>query len=532
MTEPVKEGRSRAFSGWVWCLIGLTLLVGLTVRGIGLDHGRAGFHVYHPDVGKLAHVSSEVYHARWDAQAMFGEDARFAVYPYGVSVLTGTLLRWADGVTGNHRTAYHGENPESQWAWAYRLRVFGLGCWVFATVAVLLWAVGRFRPLVCLWLACVLALEPIGAQFAHYGMNDIPLVSFLLIAFVCSAWMRTPGWRGVVSAGLAGLFFGMAGGVKYQAVIAGLFFVGHVFRRPGEDWFRESVIPLAGVFAGVVIGFLVTTPTLWMHPSYFFELLPKFMAWQSQLVEVDVGVWKKAQNNLFEFFRWMGPHGSWLLFLGTAFAGWRMRKDADGREWGLHALGFVCVMFALLLFTRAYARTNDLLIMLPFAGLLSAWGLDRFWRGPRSTLIQGLAWSIIVWFGVSAGLDSRALTQPDTRYLAQQWLDEHVKPDDLVCREHYTLPSTVKGSIDREYGYAVYGIFKRRLMEGDFQYAVLSSMANERFTNHNSLWYSSKHIHFYNHVSDTHNLAVEFSNRSMFIAHPDIRIFEPEKGAP
>ena len=49
MTEPVKEGWSRAFSGWVWCLIGLTLLVGLTVRGIGLDHGRAGFHVYHPD---------------------------------------------------------------------------------------------------------------------------------------------------------------------------------------------------------------------------------------------------------------------------------------------------------------------------------------------------------------------------------------------------------------------------------------------------------------------------------------------------
>ena len=122
--------------------------------------------------------------------------------------------------------------------------------------------------------------------------------------------MSASGWRGWLFAGATGLCLGLAGGIKYQAVMGGLFALIPWVSLWRSGRLRDAIVSGVAVVVGGGIGLLVTTPTLWMHPAYFVEMLPKFLGWQSGLVDVEVGPLKKIQNNLFEFFRWMGPHGT------------------------------------------------------------------------------------------------------------------------------------------------------------------------------------------------------------------------------
>ena len=498
----------------------MPLLLALALRLVGIAHGE-GVYVFHPDVAKQIRVAFRHFEGKENLRGTYKEDFQMELYPYGASVLIGR------GVQVAQRLGVCDYQRGSLWEWAMVFRGVVVATALLA-LALVLWAL---RPALgsggTLLVGLLLASEPWHAQMSHYEMNDVPMVSLLLMAWLAVASLgREAGrwpWRSFLAGGLLGVAFG----VKYQALLGGaLLLVAWLVYFPGRgwSWLARSV---AGAGVGGVLGVLATCPLIYLEPRYFLEQFPLFMSWQANITELNMSKGEKLVRNLPRLLWGLIEHGRWLLL---APAGWTLvrlfRRETPPAERVLVGGGamFCAVLAGALATSRDIVRDNDLIPMLPFLLLAAGWAAARVAQLQARRLAQGAALAFVVWSLGIAIPDSLALARPDTRMQALAWCEANIPAGSVVRREQYTVAPR-KEITDRTHRYLVEPEVQRIIREGHFDFLLTSSLAHERFFDRFFFAATPDAQAFYRELPRRFSEAAVFADRELMFAHPTIRVF-------
>jgi hypothetical protein len=505
----------------------IPLLLALLVRLVGLNHGE-GVHVYHPDMSKQLRVATKVCTGQDNVVRMFKGDHRMELYPYGTSMLVGRAAWWAALVRGAPWQKH------DLWPWAMVFRSFVL-LTVLGSLALLLICLRPAFGSGLLSLAGVLlAVEPLHAELSHYGMNDVPMVSLLLVVWLAALAMERDRAGLSCYSLAAGFVLGLAFGIKYQALLGGVFlavaWLLHA-RRLGWAWLARSVVAAA---VGGLAGVWATCPMPFQETEHFFRWFPEFMQWQANITGQNFTLGQKLRNNLPGLLMGLLEHGRWLLWVP---AGWTMarllRRDTGLQERYLigSALAFCAVLVVALTASRDLVRENDLLPRLPFLLLAAVWAAVRL-RPPLAR--RAVAAACVAFAAASAlesGQDSLALARPDTRAAALAWCNANIPAGAVLRREQYTVtPGTQV--VDRVSRYLVSPEIQQIIDAGEFDYLMTSSLAHARFFD--------KHFHgeteaaraFYRGLPGRFEEVASFSDRELMFAHPTIKVYRKRGVSP
>jgi len=512
------------------CVLAGVLAAGAAVRCVGLSHG-APNRIYHPDVGKLAKTASDIYHGDLGPITGPGGDYRRKAYPFGHAILTAHVLRAADRVAGRQRPNYRDGRSAVHWRWTLILRWFAV-VGALAGIAVLL-AASRRLVTAPGWIAAglLLALEPFHAQYSHYGMNDVPMVTALLLVWATGLGIPRKGVAGPLWAAVAGVCLGAGFGIKYQAVLGGVLLVPPAWQLAVERRWTALAGCAGAVAAGAAAGAWLTSPLL-RRPDVFWTMFVPFMRWQSAIVPCDAPWPLKAGRNLLGMLRMTAASGQ-LAVAVLAVTGWvrfgRRRAGPTGRLQASGGLLFAGVLLFVLAGFRAFPRSNDLLPLFPVAAVLIGLSMPVRVRGAslRAKVWMAAVWLCVGWYGAVAVLDSRALARPDTRERALAWCRRNVRPGDTVYREHYTLPLRMDGVHEQFIGMATRGVQKGRILENRVDHLILSSLVYERYFDRLSPQRDARKAGFYTYLFENYPQRASFRDRRLFFAHPHIRILGP-----
>ncbi len=515
----------RRLGAW-WLGLGV-LALAAALRLTGIRHGEPQW-IFHPDVAKQANVARDLHEGRTFPFAnRYGQDYRLALYPYGHSVLLAQGLN-ALGVDRKDTAEW------TKWRWALALRWSSVA-WALAALAAL-WrwgwpGAGRGPRLLA---AALVAVEPFHAYFSHYGMNDVPLASLLVLAWLLAARMgddRTGvPWRSA----LCGLLLGLGFGVKYQAVL-GLALPGTAWLLAGrgKDW-RWRTATAAALAGGAVMGAWWTCPALRL-PAFFGEYFPQFMAWQANIMGEPLPLGEKVVRNLglLARFGWRQGYGlllvPWAVVLTQGIRG-RLPQAVVRLAWPAAVFGGG--LLAVFIVTRDFIRPADLVVMTPFWIWPVGWmGVDVVRsRGARRALLAALA---VLWAGwtSAAALDGRALRRPDTQVRARDWCAEYFRPGDEVLYERYTL-KTKQTDVDERMVIHLGKVMELAGVEElASRFLVVSSLQCDRFFDRLSPFYDEDVQAVYRGLDNTHVVVREFSDREMVYGQPHIRVYAPRAEA-
>lgn len=524
-TKPGGLGAVRRANGM--CILLLPVFLGLALRWTGLRHGEPD-RIYHPDVAKQVCMARHVYAGMFNARSVFRENIQFTLYPPGMAVLTGAVVRIYTAVAGS------GGLPEAgAWRWALAMRHVGVTLFLLSSLACMATIRRKWGVKAAFWTGLMLVLEPVSAQFNHYAMNDVPLLAVLLLAW--AAALRMPDERRFPRYSfVSGLAVGIAFGMKYQGIL-GLLFPLSVWgvlarRRPWRASFY-SVLLLA---AGCGIGIGLSCPLLRQDPGYFFSALPRFMSWQANILHEEISLAAKLRTNGIAVSGFLFRSGHVFLLLGAAGAlGLSRGRDAAGIAALWSAFFFSGILFVAVFAARDIARANDLIPA--FAFLVLVWGaaFARSGKAPGvvarrgGVWVRGFGWGLLAVFFCVSLQDSRALARVDTRRRAVEWCREHIPSRATVLSEGYTLP------IDRpdlqEHRCRFLSGAAAKMTPETFQafdYYVVSSLSYRRFFDRGSPFYAyAPARERYLRVFGACRKVAEFQDREMWFAHPVITIY-------
>ena len=501
------------------CII-LPLLLALVLRLVGLGHGE-GVHVFHPDVPKQIRVAFRHFEGKENLRGTYKHDYQMELYPYGSSVLIGRGMRAAQqlGVCDYQRG--------SLWEWAMVFRGVVVATALLA-MGLVLWALRpALGPGGTLLTGLLLAAEPWHAQMSHYEMNDVPMLSLLLMAWLTVATLGREQGRWPVRSFLVGGLLGVAFGVKYQALLGGvLLLAAWLVYFPGRGWLwlARSV---AGAGAGGVLGVLATCPLIYLESRYFLEQFPLFMSWQANITELNMTRGEKLVRNIPRLGWGLVEHGRWLLVAPAAWTLVRLfRRNTAPAERVLVGGGaaFCAVLAAALATSRDIVRDNDLIPFLTFLLLAAGWAAARVTHVVGRRLAQGAALAFVVWSLGIAIPDSLALRRPDTRIRALAWCEANIPAGSVVRREQYTVAPR-KEIVDRMHRYLVEPEVQRIIREGHFDFLLTSSLAHERFFDRFFFAAEPEAQAFYRELPRRFNEVAVFADRELMFAHPTIRVF-------
>ena len=165
----------------------IPVLLGLGLRVTGLKHGEPDL-IYHPDVAKQAMVAQEVFAGSPDIRHLHRDEKELTLYPYGVAVLTGWLVKGYDWIA---RAGLSSNEP--LWPWALRMRYVSASIYLVASVVVLISLRRRLTTMGLFFLGGLLLTEPLNAQYSHYAMNDVPLAAVFLLVWLTADKMTGEG---------------------------------------------------------------------------------------------------------------------------------------------------------------------------------------------------------------------------------------------------------------------------------------------------------------------------------------------------
>jgi hypothetical protein len=518
-----------------WLLVlSVPLLLAGSVRRIGIYHG-GGTYIWHPDVPKQLWVARKHQRGVLDMRTMYKGDMELTMYPYGTALLTSHAISQWEDVSGEDWTV------RNQWEWAVAMRYLSTA-FALAGLACLLIALYRLLgPFPTLITGLLLGLEPLNNQLSHYGMNDVPLNTILLLTWLCATRVPSEPRRFPCFSLLAGALLGLGFGIKYQAVLGGALMAVAWFmswRQKGIPGLAASVV-VCGLAA--VVGALVTTPLLLEDPVYFFRHLPDFLRWQANITYVDLPFTTKALRNAEYLGRLCLQGGQWLLLpaAGLAVAGLRGQRLAPAlRVLVVSGLVFSALLALALITSRDFVRPNDVLPFSTTLIVLAGVGLSQLARHapavpPAWRLAGGVALAaVVVWFASVAFQDSLALQRTDTRLLAHDWCQDHIPAGAVVRREYYVLPVHKEGVIEREHNSFADADVLRVLQEGHYDYLIVSSFSYERFFVDFMPHQGSDAQKCYAWIRDNNELVAEFSDREMLHAHPVITIYRKRAATP
>jgi hypothetical protein len=240
-------------------------------------------------------------------------------------------------------------------------------------------------------------------------------------------------------------------------------------RRPGHRLtFRQAARIAIGMAVVSVVVFLVFNPYVLLAPGEFLSPVDGIRA---ELEHYRTGH-DGAEGN--DSWRWylaevwrngFGPTLTPLVLLGGVMAvrqlaiGRRKDRDGGGSQVLWLVLAFLPVYYAMI--ARYPVRFDRQLIpILPYLALLGGFGvaaslalLDRYaesWRSPRQS-VPIVAVTLLLVGALAAPLTIRAADwnietgKPDTRYVALNWIEEHIPPGATIAREWHTPPVAQAG---------------------------------------------------------------------------------------
>jgi hypothetical protein len=289
-------------------------------------------------------------------------------------------------------------------------------------------------------------------KISHDMLPDVAMIFFLLPAFLFIWNVYVRGRLGDYL--LAGLFAGLAFTTKYGGLFLFLPLVlAHIFRqaekkRPVWSWIFDLRLVVAGlVFIAV---FFLGTP----YALLDFQKFKTDFQWQSQhLTSVGHYGTSTAMPAWLFYLRHgfkdnIGSWPQWLVLGGLVLGLVRHRKK------DILLLVMPVFMFVLIGTWKAYA-TRYLLPIAPFFILMAAVFLDflldklrllaqranaRLRPGLEKVLPATLAAVFFISPVIRVVRFDRQLTFPDTRVVAQKWIQANVPPATRIATESYGPP--------------------------------------------------------------------------------------------
>ena len=525
---PAPAGPGAARQGWgmklaVTAALLVVLLIGGAVRRLGIGHG-ANQYLWHPDVSKQAQIAIQAYSGTLDPAGLYEADVRRIVYPYGAPILLARALQLQSACTGQEVMA-----RRDRWMWAYRLRWQSSLLFLAAAGMAFLCLRPRVGAGGILLGGLVLVLEPTNALDSHYAMNDVPMAAFVLLAWACCTRISGEPRRFPWASLATGLALGLAFGVKYSAVLAGIFplavWLHGLRRRPWQD----TAVSIAACGLAVLAGVWLTCPMLQLDPLFFLRHLPAFLHWQANVTEKCIPLAHKITDNLAVLARTALGQGHFLLLLGGAWGTVRMlrMRNRDPLA-GLFLASWLLagLLTAVILAARDIARANDLLMIWPPLILMATLGLTTG-QPSRRVLFPTLALAAVVigWFGIRAFADAAALARPDTRELARAWCRAQIPAGSLVLAENYTLPSGQPGVKEIHSRHLSDRALRKRILRGRGDYVISSSLAHDRFFDARQPYYDPALQEVYLRLTNRYEIAARFRDRPLPFAHPEITIY-------
>lgn len=330
--------------------------------------------------------------------------------------------------------------------------------------------------------ALLLAVSPLHAEHSHYVTTDVPTAALTLLAVFLAVEVLERG--GLGRGFLAGLVVGLAGGFKYNAVVALLPLLLAIGLRAAhrEAAARRAALSLLALaLLGVVVGYMAACPyTLADLPTFLDDL-----GYETHIYRFggEAGVIRVYEVGNLRLPPWMAyAHylGEENLPAALAYLGGVVLVLVRRRRPELVLLSFVAGYY---LFLSSYASifVRNVLPAMPALAVLggiflaegAAWLVERRpWKGPLSRLpgmllersrsgprrVTPFAW---VAGGLLRSLDKvllllvalaicwtpargvygadRYLAIPTSEVQARSWLDAHVSPGEKVAAELHPL---------------------------------------------------------------------------------------------
>lgn len=508
-------------------LLLLPLIIGTVLRLTGIHHGWPDM-VYHPDVTKQTTVAIRTCNNNITARRIFKQDFHRSLYPYGTAILTAKIIKAVTKIKGNKDLII-----VHRWKWAVYMRYLANTMFMLAAIFAtwFLWQKTGLIP--ALLASLLLVTEPINSQYSHYAMNDVPLTAVLITIWILSSLMETERKYIPVFSLLCGFTLGIAFNIKYQAIIGGIFpFVAWILLTRKKSW-KWLIASIACVAIGGIIGLLWTNPLLRREPIYFFQVLPEFMHWQANILEEKIALKTKLTRNIILFIQYLSITGTFLFMAGPIWGIYTIIKkklnDTD-RIAIISATAFCIIMTLIFIVSRDFFRENDLIPILSFCILLTAFLLAKIIpekitplkKNIPALIIYTLTSLSILSFIATSLLDSRALARPDTRIRASRWCQENIPENSKVIRERYTT------SINKDHVKEIRCRYIRNHNK-NADFLITSSKAYNRFYDKHSAFYDEKFQEVYDYLNAYWKKAKVFQDRELYFAHPTITIFENPK---
>ncbi len=523
---PPVAGSSRTLRRGGAFVILAILLASAALRLTGLRHGEPQW-IFHPDVSKQVHVAMNIFSGKRNPVFYGEEDFQRRLYPYGTAVLLGTALRSAEraGVVSIDRGSF----PENtRWLWSVRFRLFSVVLSLFAITVLLVFLSARIPPGALLLTGALLALDPLSVRYSHYGMNDVPLIAILLLAWLSSWKMACREGLHPFFTPLTGLLLGIGFGVKYQAVLGLLFPAAAMLPLLKKGRASAAVLSSVLLLGGFIAGAAAVSPVLRGDPLGFPSDLLRFMSWQADILGGQLPVSGKVSRNLAWIGRFSVQSGTILLLPGILWAAGRLflrRHEGCERYLLLATLLFPLALAGLLVATRDIMRENDVMYAVPFLVMLTGFMLGGVHGRRRRLLLMGGAACLAVIFGVVSLRDSLAFARPDTRLAARQWCRERIGEGSVVLRDRYALPVDKEGVFEERFRFLVQPPASRKISAGEFDYLVSTSLSLERFFDPLSPFHSLDAQEVFREMEDTLPVLAVFRDRPLPFNQPTVTVY-------
>ncbi|WFB35768.1 hypothetical protein P3T73_16575 [Kiritimatiellota bacterium B12222] len=516
--------------GWVALII---LILAMSLRVVGIRHGDP-IWIYHPDVAKQAYVAQDAFGEPYAPAKNRFRNVERAYYPYGDSVLLSDALRILQPLLNAFDLTRERLQSLHVWQWAFMLRIFSVVLFGIALVLFTLFAWPGASRWMVLTAALLLCVEPLNAQYSHYGMNDVPLAALLMLLWVASPSIRKDRgvfpWRSFLLGGLLGIAFG----VKYQAVVAAII--------PGMVWlllYKEKslcwrcLVPVV-MGVGCVLGALYACPPLRM-PASFVTHFPEFMAWQADITGEQLSLANKISRNVVLLADYLFLQGYVLFFIPWVLFFIQARKGGWGRStllMGYAGAAFSACLLLVFICCRDFLRSNDMVALVPFW----VWPVGLLFYGARPVAPQKIYQHIsrisyvslcvlAVFWITHSWRDSLALARPDTRELARVWAVENVKAGDRILLESYTVPTRIPEVEELRVPFLAFDPLWSQVQNMEFDYLFTASLAYNRFGDNCSPYFDPEMKARYEQIDTLYERGAEFKDRELYYAHPHITVY-------
>jgi hypothetical protein len=419
-----------------WLGLCIVILTGFLLRSGGLV--RDFPCSFHCDVRKQLTVIRQ--------QVEYGDFTNFnAGYPIGHQQFTYAALAAA-----KHTREWLGISGKiSDEAYYLTSRLFALGLSLAGLLALMLTAKRLMGRWAALATGLLFALDQFHIVHTHYAMGDVPQSGMALLAlWACVCIAQENRLRDSL---LAGLFIGMAVGIKYYGGFMGLIFILAHLLAPKKNW--------GGLFLGILAGaagFVILTPPILVDPMNWLEMfLHQFRDQSSKsLLASPNGLGRIVSGWRLSWQQWRESSLvlPYLIFPALIL----MALKRERKDW----LIFLATFLPLLIingFRVVHLKDSDQVIQVGFMCLAVVRGVDiarqKLSFTPRLALITGFVLLLGLQAWHSAEL-TYTLRLPDTRFLARDWLDRRMpvaSENNAVGLDHWQTMARMHGTTSAFY---------------------------------------------------------------------------------